>query len=73
MQTGSSERSVSVWEQTVPQRTFAPLAGQAEADVCVVGAGIGGLATARRLLDGGLSAREAVEALLARPLRSEGI
>ena len=28
----SSERSVSVWEATVPQRTFPPLAGEAEAD-----------------------------------------
>nr|WP_275586441.1 FAD-dependent oxidoreductase [Geodermatophilus normandii] len=29
--------------------------GEARADVCVVGAGVGGLATARRLLDAGLS------------------
>jgi glycine/D-amino acid oxidase-like deaminating enzyme/nitrite reductase/ring-hydroxylating ferredoxin subunit len=55
-QTGSSassERSVSVWESTVPQRTFPPLAGEAEADVCVVGAGIAGMTTAYLLARAG--------------------
>src|SRR5688572_1768708 len=49
----SSERSVSVWEATVPQRTFPPLAGEAEADVCVVGAGIAGMTTAYLLAKAG--------------------
>ncbi|HEX6038287.1 FAD-dependent oxidoreductase [Longimicrobium sp.] len=52
-QTASSERSVSVWEATVPQRTFPPLAGDAEADVCVVGAGIAGMTTAYLLAKAG--------------------
>lgn len=42
----SSERSESVWEATVPQRVFPPLRGDAEADVCVVGAGIAGMTVA---------------------------
>ncbi len=45
---------VPLW-QDEPYRPRAPLAGEARADVCVVGAGVGGLATARRLLDAGLS------------------
>ncbi|HEU0299754.1 MAG TPA: FAD-dependent oxidoreductase [Longimicrobium sp.] len=49
----SSERSVSVWEATVPQRTFAPLAGDAEADACVVGAGIAGMTAAYLLAKAG--------------------
>ncbi len=52
-QTASSERSVSVWEATVPQRTFPPLSGDAEADVCVVGAGIAGMTTAYLLAKAG--------------------
>ncbi|HEX6912056.1 MAG TPA: FAD-dependent oxidoreductase [Longimicrobium sp.] len=52
-QTASSERSVSVWEATVPQRTFPPLADEAEADVCVVGAGIAGMTTAYLLAKAG--------------------
>lgn len=52
-QTASSERSVSVWEATVPQRTFPPLAGDAETDVCVVGAGIAGMTTAYLLAKAG--------------------
>jgi len=50
---GSSERSVSMWEQSVPQRTFPPLAGEAEADVCVVGAGIAGMTVAYLLAKAG--------------------
>ena len=53
MQEQSSERSVSVWETTVPQRVFTPLAGDAEADVCVVGAGIGGMTAAYLLAKAG--------------------
>lgn len=49
----SSERSVSVWEATVPQREFPPLAGHAEADVCVVGAGIAGMTAAYLLAKAG--------------------
>jgi glycine/D-amino acid oxidase-like deaminating enzyme/nitrite reductase/ring-hydroxylating ferredoxin subunit len=49
----STERSVSVWESTVPQRTFPPLAGDAEADVCVVGAGIAGMTVAYLLAKAG--------------------
>ncbi len=45
----SSERSVSVWESTHPQREYPPLAGNVEADVCVVGAGIAGMTTAYML------------------------
>ncbi|SFU00919.1 Glycine/D-amino acid oxidase [Geodermatophilus amargosae] len=46
--------SVPLW-QDEPYAARPPLEGEARADVCVVGAGIGGLATARRLLDAGLS------------------
>ncbi|MBW3571734.1 MAG: FAD-dependent oxidoreductase [Gemmatimonadetes bacterium] len=49
----SSERSVSVWESTVPQRQYPPLAGAAEADVCVVGAGIAGITAAYLLAKAG--------------------
>jgi glycine/D-amino acid oxidase-like deaminating enzyme/nitrite reductase/ring-hydroxylating ferredoxin subunit len=42
----SSERSVSVWETTNPQPEFPALRGEAEADVCVVGAGLAGMTTA---------------------------
>jgi glycine/D-amino acid oxidase-like deaminating enzyme/nitrite reductase/ring-hydroxylating ferredoxin subunit len=49
----SSESSVSVWEATSPQREFPPLAGHAEADVCVVGAGIAGMTTAYLLAKAG--------------------
>ncbi|MBD0319527.1 MAG: FAD-binding oxidoreductase, partial [Gemmatimonadetes bacterium] len=42
----SSERSVSVWETTNPQPEFPALKGGAEADVCVVGAGLAGMTTA---------------------------
>src|SRR5687768_17283357 len=49
----SSERSVSVWEATVPQREYPPLRGEAEADVCVVGAGIAGMTAAYLLAKAG--------------------
>ena len=49
----SSERSVSVWEATRAQRDFAPLKGDAEADVCVVGAGIAGMSVAYFLAKAG--------------------
>ncbi|WP_420126863.1 FAD-dependent oxidoreductase [Longimicrobium sp.] len=49
----SSEKSVSVWEATVPQREYPPLAGEAEADVCVVGAGIAGMTAAYLLAKAG--------------------
>jgi glycine/D-amino acid oxidase-like deaminating enzyme/nitrite reductase/ring-hydroxylating ferredoxin subunit len=49
----SSERSVSVWEATVPQREYPPLRGEAEADVCVVGAGIAGTTAAYLLARAG--------------------
>ncbi|MBM7808236.1 glycine/D-amino acid oxidase-like deaminating enzyme [Geodermatophilus bullaregiensis] len=46
--------SVPLW-QDEPYSPRPPLQGEARADVCVIGAGVGGLATARRLLDAGLS------------------
>ncbi len=46
--------SVPLW-QDEPYRPRPPLEGEAQADVCVIGAGVGGLATARRLRDSGLS------------------
>ena len=49
----SSERSVSVWEATRVQRDFPPLAGDATADVCVVGAGIAGMTVAYVLAKAG--------------------
>jgi glycine/D-amino acid oxidase-like deaminating enzyme/nitrite reductase/ring-hydroxylating ferredoxin subunit len=49
----SSERSVSVWESTRPQREYPPLGGDATADVCVVGAGIAGMSTAYLLAKAG--------------------
>ena len=42
----SSERSVSVWETTNPQPEFPALRGEAEAEVCIVGAGLAGMTTA---------------------------
>ncbi len=45
-------RTVPLW-QDEPYAPRPPLDGDARADVCVVGAGIGGLATAWRLLDQG--------------------
>jgi glycine/D-amino acid oxidase-like deaminating enzyme/nitrite reductase/ring-hydroxylating ferredoxin subunit len=42
----SSERSVSVWEATGTQPEYGALRGPAEADVCVVGAGLAGMTTA---------------------------
>ena len=49
-----TESSVPLWQDD-PYRPRPPLRGVTRADVCVVGAGVGGLATARRLLDAGLS------------------
>src|SRR5688572_7742256 len=49
----STEKSVSVWESEVPQRETSPLAGDANADVCVVGAGITGMTTAYLLAKAG--------------------
>ena len=49
----SSERSVSVWEATREQLRFPPLAGETDADVCVVGAGIAGMTTAYLLAKAG--------------------
>jgi glycine/D-amino acid oxidase-like deaminating enzyme/nitrite reductase/ring-hydroxylating ferredoxin subunit len=49
----STERSVSLWETTETQRTFTPLAGDTEADVCVVGAGIAGMTAAYLLAKAG--------------------
>jgi glycine/D-amino acid oxidase-like deaminating enzyme/nitrite reductase/ring-hydroxylating ferredoxin subunit len=42
----SSERSRSPWEAEVRRPEHPPLRGDAEADVCVVGAGIAGMSTA---------------------------
>jgi glycine/D-amino acid oxidase-like deaminating enzyme len=49
-----SASPVPLW-QDEPYRPRPALDGDVHADVCVVGAGVGGLATARRLLDAGLS------------------
>jgi glycine/D-amino acid oxidase-like deaminating enzyme/nitrite reductase/ring-hydroxylating ferredoxin subunit len=51
----SSERSLSVWESTNPQRDYPPLAGDARADVVVVGAGIAGMSVAYFLAKAGQS------------------
>jgi glycine/D-amino acid oxidase-like deaminating enzyme/nitrite reductase/ring-hydroxylating ferredoxin subunit len=45
----SSERSLSVWESTNPQKEFPRLEGDATADVVIVGAGIAGLSVAYHL------------------------
>ncbi|AKU21515.1 FAD-dependent oxidoreductase [Massilia sp. NR 4-1] len=42
--------STSLWTATAPAPPFAPLAGQAQTDVCVIGAGIAGLTAAYLLL-----------------------
>jgi glycine/D-amino acid oxidase-like deaminating enzyme/nitrite reductase/ring-hydroxylating ferredoxin subunit len=49
----SSEKSTSVWKATAPLRQFDALRGDAEADVCVVGAGIAGMTTAYLLARAG--------------------
>jgi len=51
----SSERSLSVWEQSNPQQSYPPLAGDARADVVVVGAGIAGMSVAYHLAKAGQS------------------
>src|SRR5688500_13969873 len=45
----SSERSRSIWKATHPPILTTPLEGDAEADVCVVGAGIAGMSVAYEL------------------------
>lgn len=42
----SSERSQSLWEATRRRRDHGALHGQAETDVCIVGAGLAGISTA---------------------------
>jgi glycine/D-amino acid oxidase-like deaminating enzyme/nitrite reductase/ring-hydroxylating ferredoxin subunit len=49
----SSERSRSLWKATHPPITTAPLDGDAEADVIVVGAGIAGMSVAYELAAAG--------------------
>ena len=48
-------KAQSVWSATAPVPSFSPLAGDAHADVCVVGAGIAGLTTAYLLTQAGKS------------------
>jgi glycine/D-amino acid oxidase-like deaminating enzyme/nitrite reductase/ring-hydroxylating ferredoxin subunit len=49
----SSERSTSLWESTNPQHDYPPLAGDATADVAIVGAGIAGMSVAYHLARAG--------------------
>ncbi|MBV9109426.1 MAG: FAD-binding oxidoreductase, partial [Gemmatimonadetes bacterium] len=49
----SSERSLSVWESTNPQKEFPRLEGDATADVVIVGAGIAGMSVAYHLAKAG--------------------
>ncbi|HEX4979724.1 MAG TPA: FAD-dependent oxidoreductase [Acidimicrobiales bacterium] len=49
------EHNPSLWVATTDPAPFAPLQGDARADVAVVGAGITGLATARLLVEAGAS------------------
>jgi glycine/D-amino acid oxidase-like deaminating enzyme/nitrite reductase/ring-hydroxylating ferredoxin subunit len=51
----SSERSLSVWESTHPQKEYPPLSGDATADVAIVGAGIAGMSVAYHLAKAGRS------------------
>lgn len=50
---GSSGRTTSLWHATVGELTREPLAADARADVCVVGAGIAGMMTAYLLARAG--------------------
>jgi glycine/D-amino acid oxidase-like deaminating enzyme/nitrite reductase/ring-hydroxylating ferredoxin subunit len=50
-----SEQSVSVWMKSAPAADFPPLDADAQAEVCVVGAGIAGLSTAYLLAKAGKS------------------
>lgn len=43
----------SIWEGTAPASAFAPLRGETQADVCVIGGGITGITAAQLLADGG--------------------
>src|SRR5947209_4819742 len=55
LMTSPAEQSVSVWMRSAPAPDFPPLTGDAEADVCVVGAGIAGMTTAYLLAREGKS------------------
>ena len=48
-----SGNTMSLWHATVGELTRAPLAGDARADVCVIGAGIAGMMTAYMLTQAG--------------------
>ena len=48
-----SGETTSVWRATADVPSYSPLAGDASADVCVVGAGIAGMTTAYLLARGG--------------------
>ncbi len=45
----SNGTSTSVWMATAQVPEFAPLSGDTDTDICIIGAGIGGLTTAYRL------------------------
>src|SRR4051812_50135960 len=47
-------RHLSYWNATAPASNFAPLAGEIEADVAIIGGCIVGVTTARMLKDRGL-------------------
>jgi glycine/D-amino acid oxidase-like deaminating enzyme/nitrite reductase/ring-hydroxylating ferredoxin subunit len=51
----SAERSRSLWKETTPPLSFAPLGEDARADVCVIGAGIAGVTAAYHLAREGAS------------------
>ena len=53
MQANSNGASTSIWHSTAQVPHYPPLPGNARADVCVIGAGIGGLTTAYLLADEG--------------------
>src|SRR5436309_184540 len=55
LMTSPAEQSVSVWMRSAPTPDFPPLTSDAEADVCVVGAGIAGMTTAYLLAREGKS------------------
>ena len=50
-----AENSVSVWMRSAPAPEFPPLSSDADADVCVIGAGIAGLSAAYLLARSGQS------------------